>query len=142
MINLDEFIKENVIYYDSSYDINKVLDDLVNKKWSIIAMRDSFIVKKYKKICMLHGDIITNIKARGSLLFYIIDNIEYPIRDDTRIATFLSPFKNVYLKTISDNKNTEITFTRLLLSDDIKNKLRNKTVIDKHFIYQDGCING
>lgn len=139
-IDFDRFIKDNVIYYDPDFTMNNVIYELVNNEWDIIAYRDSCEIKKNKKVPFMYRDIIMNVKSTNSTLFYVIDDIEIPIRDDTKLITALTPFKIVNIKAIGSNGSAFITFTRLFLKNNLINNLRKEIVFDSTFTYYNGEI--
>lgn len=137
-INFDNFIKDRIVYYDPTYRMDDIIAKLVNGEWDIIAYRDNIIAKKNKNIPMIYRDVITNIKADDAQLYYIIDGVSYPIRDDTRIISALTPFKTIYLRVFSEKNNIRVTFTRLLIKDNLINDLRKEIVFDANFTYHGG----
>ena len=137
-INFDTLIKDRVVYYDPSFTINDIISKLVNEEWEIIAFRDSVTIEKNNVVPLLYRDVVTNIRSNDSLLYYVIDGIDYPVRDDTRIITSLTPFKIIYIKVISDKKRVDVTFTRLFISNNIINELRKEIVYDNNFTYHGG----
>lgn len=139
-INYSDFIEQLVTYYDPDSTKNDILEKLVKKEWDIIAYRNIITVDCNTDIPLLYRDVITNIKSPDALLFYIIDNTEYPIRDDTRLLLALTPFKIIYLRTKGYKKKIDITFTLLVMSEKNINNLRNLTVYDNNSIYEFGYI--
>lgn len=137
-INFDNYMKEHVVYYNPEYVIDDIFSKLYNEEWDIIAYRDNIIIKKNKKIPMIYKDIIINVKSDDALLYYVIDDILYPIRDDTRLIPTLTPFKTIYLIAFGEKKRNKVTFTRLLMKDKIINDLRKKIVFDSNFTYING----
>lgn len=139
-IDFDKYIKERVVYYDPECTQNEVLSKLYHNEWDIIAVRDSIIVKKSKQVPLMQRDVITNIKSEDSLLFYHIDGNIFPIRDDTRFITALTPFKPVIIRAESINKHVRITFTRLMIRNELIDELQKNLVYDGPLSYLSGEI--
>lgn len=138
MVDFDKYIRERVVYYDPDYTMDDIIAKLAKEEWDILAFRDNITVKRNKNVPLVYRDVITNIKAEDGLIFLVIDGINYPARDDTKIISALTPFKTIFLKVISDRKNINVTFTRLLMKNSIINDLRKEIVYDANFTYHGG----
>ncbi len=142
-IDFDQFIKERIVYYNPEFTLDDIISTLVNTEWDIIAFRDTINIKKNIKVPMMYRDVITNVKTNNCILFYNIDGVDIPIRDDTRIITALTPFKPIYIRAFDNNysdgnKWVKINFTRLLLKNNLINNLRKEIVYDNNFTYHSG----
>jgi hypothetical protein len=139
-IDFDKFIKDHVIYYDPDFTIDKAISKIATNEWDIVAFRNMMHIRTNCKIPLLYRDVITNIKSEDAFLYYVIDNVDIPVDDDSKIITAFTPFKVIYLKAISDLTWISITFTRLLLKNEFVNELRKEIVYDTNFTYHGGVL--
>lgn len=132
----DELIKFYTVKHVDTDDPDIALTTLITEKDKIISFNGSTVLNEGNTVIFFR-DYITDIKTDGTLLYYVIDNEEFPVFDDTRLFTFLSPLKPILFKSL---KPQVIKFKRWYLPTELTDSMSTQTIKEKKQLYYYGEI--
>jgi hypothetical protein len=135
-----------VLFNDYLKELSHTHDDsIVNISDAYRKLSDYDLVSYNSHIMLRPGDtpfiirdFIDNI-CNFSNVFIVVNNVEVPITDDTKILPFLTPLNVIILRNKNDI-DVVITFRKFVMTVDLSDKLLYKLVDDSNFEYYYGCI--
>ena len=125
----NDFIRSYMIHYDLF--INNISDALnklqKNILYDIVSYIETIELNNGEKIQLHKYDYITDFENIDDI-YFIIDDIEYPIEKDTLLFLSLSPLKPIYLIYKGDD-STILKYRRYCIKQNILDSIIYKTII-------------
>lgn len=137
---INDLIDKYGVYFDVKATKNDIYKKIYDSDCYMAAYRE-FLTTNDHNITLISRDIVTNIRSKDALLFYIIDDIEYPLTDSARFIVSLSALNPIKIVIKNrEKRDVTITYTIIILHSKIINKLYKTIVQDENFFYNCGKI--
>lgn len=120
MASFDELTKNYKFGHIETIDYPIAYKEFIEKNYDIMSFYGILYISPGDTILWTR-DFISDIRINEPI-YYIIDKVEYPILDNTRLFSFLSSLNSILLRN-KTNKVQEITFKRWLIKTEIKDML-------------------
>lgn len=133
----DEYIKDYTVGHHNTLNYEEALNKFIEKKYDIISFNGSLTLNPGDTI-LYTRDYISNIRIDVPI-YYVVNGIEFPVTDNTRLLPFLTPLNQIILR----NKTgmvQNITFKRWFIRKEISDQIIHRPVSDGSHFYCYGEI--
>lgn len=137
VIYFNDFIKNYNTEHIDTDDFTVAINNYINNRYELMSYNGSMTLNPGNTL-FLTRDFISNIKS-DEPIYYVINDNEYIITDQTRILTFLTTVSPIYLRNKTGKKQV-ITFKKWFVKLSIMEILSHSIVQDDKHCYHCGKI--
>ncbi len=127
----DDYISEYKIITIDTQEFRNAYLEMINNNYDIVKFKNSITILPGDTM-ILTRDYIANIYSEEPI-YYVIDNTEFLINDNTRLFTFLTSLKPINLRN-KTKKSQTINFDRYLVKPGILENII-------HFVIHENNVN-